>query len=183
MKKLRTSVLIAAFERQLNHGAGDLTPELEEVAIDIRRVERVNMLEALRFVRVALDPALRAMTADGWSSVKVTQHYLDRYKGKHPSHPDTDVEIARAVAGRGRGQRTMAVHFCSENEDCLLFVAARIHGYASGFGAIHAQDVQVKTAIETDSLSLDGVTAIARAVPSGPELPKLKRLAARKGTP
>lgn len=172
-----TLVVVEAFESQLMHGTGDLTPELDEIAIILKRQAGLSLSQSRDVIDARLDIALRELTRRGWTSVKVTDYYLTKYKGQKPSHPDTDIDIARCVAGRGRGLLTSAVHFCLTGRDCILFIEASIHGLQSGRGATNSTLNRMRVAAETNTLSSDGVEKIAVGAPAQLTIGSIRKIA------
>jgi hypothetical protein len=172
-----TRALVDVIEGMLNHGAGDLTPELDDMAIGLRSAAVASSLaEAQMIVRTRLRAALKVLENDGWVWVKVTRHYIDRYKGRHPDHPTLDDEIDHCAA---ISASPTAIHFCAhQGKDCILFVRGSIHGIASGEGATGATVERMRIAADTGLLSIDGVETIAGAIPKHTTIGTVRRIAA-----
>jgi len=174
----RTTLLIVdIFEAQLHSGTGDLTPELDEIAIALRKQTHLTLKEARTLIEARLTSVLNELAERSWTAVKVTEYYVQKYKGQTPNHPDLDAEIVRCVAGRGFPLPTHAIHFCLSGTDCILFIEASIHGLQSGSGANQATLTRMKVAAETGLLTANGVERIGTKVPKQLTLGAVRRIA------
>jgi hypothetical protein len=178
-----TQLLVEAFLSLINHAAGDLTPEIDEIVVTMRNIStgvmgrKLGLPACQEIFENHLNPALDVLaTQHTWAAAKVTQYYLDVYKNKHPNHPITGVEIAACVAGRGYARKTAAIHFVAEQDDCVLFMTRQVHGMESGEGATNASITRMTAAAEVGQLSAAGIGKIVDVVFEPPNEPSGKRL-------
>ncbi len=153
-----TRTLVEVFEDRLAHGTGDLSPALDDIAIDYRKRTGRTLRFAVAIVERRLDVVLALLEADGWFGTKVTSYYTATYKG---THPDTDADIARCVAGvAGPAWATHAIHFCT-TDNCVLWMQRRIHSLDSGEKKVRRNVERMDGAVQSGLLTADGLTTIA----------------------
>ena len=158
----QTKLVVEIIEEMLDHAAGDLTPQMDDIADVFRRRAGVRTREAESRVRASLTAAINVLADDGWYAVKVTDYYVENYRGGlgDAKHPTTDVEIMRSVAGGGMTTATAAIHFCP-SDDCVLFTAAFCMNAKSGERKIAKTVGRMQGMAEYGLLTTDGIETVA----------------------
>lgn len=178
----QTRLVIEIIEDELNHAAGDLTPKLDDLAIEFRQRlgGRMRTRDAERCVARSLDPALRLLEEDGWFGTKVTEYYVEHYAQTPSVHPPTDVEIIRCVAGAGTSLPTYAVHFCT-TDNCVLWIETAIRNGRSGERKVARSIERMTGRAESGLLTPDAIARIAAQAGLSPrkDLNRAARVAAK----
>jgi hypothetical protein len=177
-----TRLLVEIIEDALNHGAGDLSPELDDLAIEYRRRAGGTLREAHGIIERRIDPAIELLEQDDWFPAKVTEHFVLNYKGQTPNHPRTDVEIARCVAGGGSPDSTYALHFCPK-DDCVLVMKKGILNLDSGEKKIQHNLRRLAGVAGQGLLSVDAAETVflEAGLPKRGDATQVLRIAAKAG--
>lgn len=180
----QTRVVVEILEEMRDHGAGDLTPRLDDIYIAFRERVGGGLDEAKARVRKSLDTALEWLARDGLYSVKVTDFYAEHYRGLpgDEKHPKTQADIVRSVAGSSVGASTVAIHFCP-TDNCVLFMQAFDHNARSGEQKVVKTVGRMSGMAEYGLLTSDGIASIATNAGLQPrkDISKAMRIAAGVG--
>ena len=158
----QTKLVVEIIEEMIDHAAGDLTPQMDDIADVFRRRTGMRTREAEARVRSSLNAAIDVLAEDGWFAVKVTDHYVETYRGRpgDEKHPTTDVEIMRSVAGGGMTTVAAAIHFCP-SDGCVLFMAAFCMNAKSGERKVAKTVGRMRGMAEYGLLTTDGIERVA----------------------
>ena len=180
----QTKMVAEILETMLDNGVGDVTPTLDDVASEVKNRIGGRHSAALALVVGSLRVTLAVMEERGWYCSKVTQHYVEKYRGLlgDAKHPTTDAEIIRCVAGAGHPWPAAALHFCT-SDDCVLFMQTYCQNAKSGEAKVVRTVKRMHGMAESGLLTVDGITKIAGAAAIGPrrDVSKALRVAGRVG--
>lgn len=181
----QTKLLIEILEDMLDNAAGDLTPLIDDISIEFRKRTGGRLSEAHGRVGKSLPAAIDRLADDGWYAVKVTDHYVEHYRGRvgEAKHPTTQAEILRSVAGGGMGTPTAAIHFCP-GDDCVLFIMqAFCMNAKSGENKVVKTIKPMAGMADSGLLTSDGIATIAVSAGLQPrkDITKAQKIAARVG--
>lgn len=142
---------------ELNLRSGDPTPEVDTIAIDLKRTEGIGLSAAVTLIEDRMAAVLAVLETRGRVGTRVTAHYLANYKDETPDHPIQPREIAGCVAGLGRGNKTVALHFCAEGNNCVLSIGRAVHALDSGKGAIRSETERIQIEAKGGVLDAEGI--------------------------
>jgi hypothetical protein len=178
----QTKLILEIIEGMIDHAAGNLTPELDDIATELRDEIGGRHSEALSRVNRSLTTVLDRLTEDGWYWAKVTDYYIGKYRDLPAAerHPVTQAEIIRCVAGGGRATAAAAIHFCP-GDDCVLVMQKFLLDTNSGEKKVVKSVRKMQSMAEAGQLTPDGITRIAVQADLGPrkDVHRAHRIAGR----